>query len=263
LAVLTDANTAGRVAEMVETGGLDCPLLDLTTVERDSGVDTNPDRSALGLTSHHLAYVIYTSGSTGTPKGVMITQRGVSNLMNMQRSTYPLSPQDVVLAKTPFGFDASVRELYWPLICGAKLVIVRPEGHRDPAYLTQLIQQENVTALYAVPSAIRALLEQRDLASCTSLVMLLSGAESLSAQMVSRLRERLPGLRVYSQYGPTETTVFATHCAVTEVSSVHGAVVPIGRPIANTRVYVVDAHGGLCPVGVAGELWIGGAGVAR
>ncbi|TDC28305.1 hypothetical protein E1166_30635, partial [Micromonospora sp. KC213] len=223
-----------------------------TVVELAGGLEVNPDRFALGLTPSHLAYVIYTSGSTGTPKGVMVLHGGVSNLMNMQRATYPLGAHDVVPVKTPFGFDASVRELYWPLICGAKLIMARPEGHKDPAYLTQLFQQERVTALYAVPSTIRALLEQGELSRCTSLAMLLTGAEPLSAQMVHRLREQLPGLRIFSHYGPTETTVYATQCAVDDVCSVEGNV-PIGRPMANTRVYVVDVHGGLCPVGVAGE----------
>ncbi|RFA17640.1 hypothetical protein B7R24_16775, partial [Subtercola boreus] len=259
MAVLTDANTAGRVAEMVETGGLDCPLLDLTTVERDSGVDTNPDRSALGLTSHHLAYVIYTSGSTGTPKGVMIEHQGVVADVEDGLDRYQISSADRVLQLASISFDTSAEQIFLALSAGATLV-VRGSTIWGGDQLIDTMQRFSVSVANLTPAYLAGTFVQ-DLNRLPALRVVLLGGEALPSGAFKTGQRHF---KVFNIYGPTEAAVSSCAYLLDESNaSFAGAVVPIGRPIANTRVYVVDAHGGLCPVGVAGELWIGGAGVAR
>ncbi|ARL89915.1 non-ribosomal peptide synthetase [Burkholderia pseudomallei] len=212
--------------------------------------------------ARRLAYVIYTSGSSGEPKGVMNEHRGVVNRLWWMQQTYALDERDAVLQKTPFSFDVSVWEFFWPLMSGARLVIAKPEGHKDPAYLSELIDRERVTTLHFVPSMLQAFLEDEGAArGCGSVKRVMCSGEALPPSLVKRFYRCLPDARLHNLYGPTEAAVDVTAWACDAEEG--GASVPIGRPIANTRIYVLDGYGQPVPRGVAGELYIGGVQVAR
>jgi amino acid adenylation domain-containing protein len=206
-----------------------------------------------------LAYVIYTSGSTGTPKGVMIPHRGIVNRLLWMQEAYGLTPEDRVLQKTPFGFDVSVWEFFWPLLAGARLVFARPEGHRDPVYLTELIAREGITTLHFVPSMLQLFLEAPGLSSLSSLRRVMVSGEALPPEMVRRFHALLPGVELHNLYGPTEASVDVSFWPAEQ----NPRRVPIGRPIANLRLHVADRDLHSQPIGVPGELLLGGVGLAR
>ncbi|MBA2672822.1 non-ribosomal peptide synthase/polyketide synthase, partial [Ramlibacter sp.] len=208
----------------------------------------------------HLAYVIYTSGSTGTPKGAGISHAALANHTQWMQQRFPLEAGDRVLQKTPFSFDASVWEFWSPLAAGATLVVAEPGAQRDPARLAQLLAQTRTTVVQFVPALLAALLEE-DLSDCRSLRHVFVGGEALPAALAARSRAVL-GAEVVNLYGPTEACIDALF-AVADASAEAGAMVPIGRPVANTRAYVLDAQLHPVPVGVAGELYLAGPGLAR
>jgi amino acid adenylation domain-containing protein len=205
-----------------------------------------------------LAYVIYTSGSTGVPKGVSITHRSIANHMLWMQGAFPLSSDDRVIQRTPFSFDASVWEFYAPLLNGATLVMHQPEIHLDPTALIATINHHQVTTLQLVPSLLRMVMEVAELKSCLSLRRVFCGGEALTADVVKQFRERL-AVPLYNFYGPTEATIDAT---VSQATDEDGHV-PIGRPIANTEAYVLDEQLHHVPIGVVGQLYIAGTGLAR
>ncbi|HEV2735556.1 MAG TPA: amino acid adenylation domain-containing protein, partial [Longimicrobiaceae bacterium] len=207
-----------------------------------------------------LAYVIYTSGSTGMPKGAMNAHRGIVNRLLWMQEQYGLGTDDVVLQKTPFSFDVSVWEFFWPLLAGARLVLAKPEGHRDPAYLAELIEREAVTTLHFVPPMLQAFVEAGAAARCGTLRRVMCSGEALPYELTERFRAALPRVELHNLYGPTEAAVDVT-CWAAEPRA--RRVVPIGRPVANTRLYVLDAAGEPVPVGVPGELFLGGVQVGR
>ena len=211
-------------------------------------------------TAANLAYMIYTSGSTGRPKGVQITHRGVVNHLRWLQATFPLGAEDRVVQKTSICFDVSVWELFWPLTAGATLVLAKPGGHRDPQYVADLIRAEDVTVAYFVPSMLRAFLDATDLASCTSLRLLFCGGEALPVELQNRLLAAAP-VRLVNIYGPTEASIDATswECQPGWTQPT----VPIGGPVANTQLYVLDGALRPLPIGVPGELYIGGVQLAR
>ncbi|MDH0732056.1 amino acid adenylation domain-containing protein [Pseudomonas sichuanensis] len=210
------------------------------------------------LTSRHLAYVIYTSGSTGLPKGVMNEHAGVVNRLLWMQDAYNLDADDVVLQKTPFSFDVSVWEFLWPLQTGARLVMARPGGHRDPEYLREVIRRESITTLHFVPSMLDVYLAHGE-ASADCLKRVLCSGEALPGSLVRRFHAQLPSVELHNLYGPTEAAVdvSAWHCVAAPDNT------PIGKPIANSTLYVLDGQGQPVPQGVAGELFIGGVQVAR
>ncbi|HXO42091.1 MAG TPA: amino acid adenylation domain-containing protein, partial [Thermoanaerobaculia bacterium] len=209
----------------------------------------------------NLAYVIYTSGSTGMPKGAMNSHRAVVNRLLWMQQTYGLTAADRVLQKTPISFDVSVWELFWPLLAGATLVVARPGGHQDPAYLVQLIREQRITTLHLVPSMLQVFLEAPGVSALGSLRRVFASGEALPAELERRCHERLEAAALYNLYGPTEAAVDVTawHC---ERGS-RRTTVPIGRPVANTSIHLLDAAYGPVPIGVAGELYIGGVQPAR
>jgi amino acid adenylation domain-containing protein len=223
---------------------------------------TTPVRA--GLTPEHLAYLIYTSGSTGQPKGVMVTHRGVVNRLVWGQRVWGLEAGEAVLHKTSLSFDGSVRELVWPLLVGARVVLAQPGGEKDPGYLVATIGRERISTVNLVPSLLQVLVEASGFERCVGLKRVLCGGEALPSPLLGRFQERLPAVALHNLYGPSEAAT-----AVTAVPAVPGPVearaaqVPIGRPIANTRTYVLDGVGEPVPVGVVGELYIGGAGVGR
>ena len=209
----------------------------------------------------HLAYVIYTSGSTGQPKGVLIEHRALVNHMTWMARTFPLAAGDAVVQKTPCSFDASVWEFFAPLLAGARLVVAGPQLHRDAVGLADLVRERRVHTLQVVPTLLGLLLDTPAFADCASLRRVFCGGEALPADLVDRFQACLPGADLINLYGPTEATIDATCRACLKPSS-YGAP-SIGRPIANTRIYILDDRREPVPVGVAGELYIAGAGLAR
>jgi len=221
----------------------------------------NLSPQALGLRPGHLAYVIYTSGSTGRPKGAMNEHRAVSNRIVWMQEEYGLGPADRVLQKTPFSFDVSVWEFFWTLMSGARLVVARPDGHRDPAYLEDLIERTGVTTLHFVPSMLQAFLQQHRAGRCPTLRHVVCSGEELSPALQNRCLALLPQARLSNLYGPTECAVDVTSWEC--VADADCRRVPIGRPIANTQIHILDDRLAPVPVGEAGEIFIAGVAVGR
>jgi amino acid adenylation domain-containing protein len=215
----------------------------------------------VGVTPEHLAYVIYTSGSTGRPKGVMNLHRGLVNRLVWGQRAWDLRADDSLLQQTSVSFDGLVRELFWPLLAGARVVLLPPADHPDVAALGALVREAGITTLNLVPSLLEVLVEGGELERSPALRRVLCGGEALPGELAARVRERLPDVELHNLYGPSEaaTAAAALHCT----ADAGAAVVPIGRPVANTRLYILDANGQPVPVGVIGELYVGGAGVSR
>ncbi|MGK3988241.1 amino acid adenylation domain-containing protein [Sorangium sp. So ce136] len=224
--------------------------------------DTEPTRNlATPVSPDNLAYTIYTSGSTGRPKGAANSHRGLLNRLQWMQEQYRLTPHDRVLQKTPFSFDVSVWEFFWPLITGAALVVASPGDHRDGERLVELITRHGVTTLHFVPPMLQAFLETPAVSSCRSLRRVICSGEALPAELARRCFERLERAELHNLYGPTEASIDVTSWACQRLDT--SASVPIGAPIANTQIYLLDRHGHPVPAGVAGELHIGGVGLAR
>lgn len=217
----------------------------------------NPD--GLG-TMENLAYTIYTSGSTGKPKGVMNTHRGILNRLCWMQDTYGLTASDRVLHKTPFSFDVSVWELFWPCMYGASLIVARPEGHKDNDYLVRIIVDQQITVTHFVPSMLQLFLQAPNVKECRSLRDVICSGEALPADLRDRFFAQLDA-RLHNLYGPTEAAVDVTfwQCRRGDRSTI----VPIGRPVANTQIYILDRLMQPVPVGIPAELYIGGVQVAR
>ena len=215
---------------------------------------SSQENSVSEVTADHLAYVIYTSGSTGKPKGVQIPHRALVNFLHSMQKRPGLTNTDILLAVTSLSFDIAALELFLPLIVGARLVVVSREVATDGAQLGAYMLECGVTALQATPATWRLLLEAGWQGA--ERLKVLCGGESLSQDLANQL---LRGATLWNLYGPTETTIWS---AVSEVESL-GNSVSIGRPIANTQIYLLDSHLQPVPVGIPGELYIGGAGLAR
>ncbi len=216
-----------------------------------------------GLSVANLAYVMYTSGSTGTPKGVMIEHRGLGNLMHWGSRLCPNAEGGALLQRAPFSFDGSVWELFWPLTNGMRLVLARPDGHREPAYLAQVIREQRISVIKFVPAMLQQFLELEESALCTSLTDVLCGGGELTEALARGVQARLPKVRLHNVYGPTEATVDSSAWTLEPGEPVPALQLPIGRAINNTRLYVLDEQDAPVPLGVSGQLHIGGVGVAR
>ncbi|OAI57219.1 hypothetical protein AYO50_00285 [Acidobacteria bacterium SCGC AG-212-P17] len=229
--------------------------------ERSRIAEQNGENLNVELEPENLAYLIYTSGSTGRPKGVMNTHGGLLNRLLWMQEEYRLGSEDVVLQKTPFSFDVSVWEFFWPLMEGAKLVVARPGGHKDPSYLARLIEEQQVTTLHFVPSMLSVFLDEERLKQCRSLRRVVCSGEALPLELGQRCLSGMPWAELDNLYGPTEAAIDVTYWKCVEED--RHASVPIGKPIANIRVYVVDEGMEPVPVGVPGELLLAGVGLAR
>jgi amino acid adenylation domain-containing protein len=218
------------------------------------------DTPSSAATAKNLAYVIYTSGSIGRPKGVMVEHGGLSNAINWILTTLELSSHDRCLLKTPITFDAAGRELFPTLLAGGTLIIANPGGHRDSRYLADTIREEQISILHCVPSLLRVLIEESAFNQAPSLRAIMCGGEALPPQIVARCQSRLRA-KLYNVYGPTEAIIDCTFWPCEE-SNAHSPI-PIGRPIPNARVYILDDLHRLLPIGVAGNLCVGGVGLAR
>ncbi len=262
-----------RIQLMLEDARPKCVLThgELARSWRPAGVPVRPVRldelgmaaeappGAGAITLADAAYVIFTSGSTGRPKGVANSHRGIANRILWMQDAFRLGPSDVVLQKTPYSFDVSVWEFFWPLCAGAQLEIAPPGAHREPGALAQLIRRAEVTTIHFVPSMLQVFLEHPDAVLCRTLRRIVCSGEALSGELARRCC-RLLETELDNLYGPTEAAVDVSWwpCRVDLARDP----VPIGRPIANTRLYVLDTGGQPVPVGAPGELFIGGAQVA-
>ncbi len=235
--------------------GLETLVLGESVFEHYS--DTNP---GIALDGENLAYVIYTSGSTGQPKGAGNRHSALLNRLQWMQEAYGLEVSDSVLQKTPFSFDVSVWEFFWPLMTGSRLVVAAPGDHRDPARLVSLINAERITTLHFVPSMLQAFLQDPAVSSCQSLQRIVCSGEALPVDAQQQVFAKLPQAGLYNLYGPTEAAIDVTHwtCIDEERDAV-----PIGRPIANLSCYILDSNFEPVPVGVLGELYLGGIGLAR
>ncbi|MHB2050556.1 amino acid adenylation domain-containing protein, partial [Pseudomonas sp. VEM90] len=263
-----------RLAYMVEDSGIELlltqqallPGLPVPAGVRCVALDTlaldDQPASMLDLMvdAGQLAYVIYTSGSTGRPKGAGNSHKALTNRLCWMQQAYGLDATDTVLQKTPFSFDVSVWEFFWPLMTGARLAVAAPGEHRDPARLIATIQRHQVSTLHFVPSMLQAFIHEPGVEACSSLRRVVCSGEALPVDAQQHVFARLPGAGLYNLYGPTEAAIDVTHWTCRDEGRDS---VPIGQPIANIRTYVLDA--GLEPVapGVSGELYLGGVGLAR
>jgi natural product biosynthesis luciferase-like monooxygenase protein/amino acid adenylation domain-containing protein len=256
-AALTVVLTHERTAARILTPGT--PVLFLDT---DTRLALEPDSRPPPLTPPEaLAYVIYTSGSTGTPKGAMNSHHAIRNRLLWMQEAYGLTGEDRVLQKTPASFDVSVWEFFWPLLAGARLVFARPGGHRDSAYLAELIVRERITTVHFVPSMLQLFLEEPGVERCTSLTRVICSGEALPFELQERFFSRL-GAELHNLYGPTEAAVDVTAWACVRGGERRPSV-PIGRPITGLRLYVLDERLERQVHGEPGELFIGGVGVGR
>ena len=213
-----------------------------------------------GVTGENLAYLIYTSGSTGQPKGVMSVHRGLLNRLQWMQEAYRLDETDRVLQKTPFGFDVSVWEFFWPLMYGACLVVARAEGHKDSQYLVETIQREKITTVHFVPSMLQVFLQEPGVEECSTLQRVISSGEALPVHLVQEFQRR-SSADLHNLYGPTEASIDVSYWACPK--PMERRTVPIGKPIANIQLYILDTHLQPVPAGITGELHIGGVGLAR
>ncbi|TRL35819.1 amino acid adenylation domain-containing protein [Methylosinus sporium] len=252
LLILTQKHLRARLPDAAPTLSLDSGR---ASIEKASG-----DRLAARAAPRNLAYVIYTSGSTGWPKGVALEHGGVVNRLEWMQARYGLTPADAVLQKTSFGFDVSVWEFFWPLSVGARLVLAGPADHRDPEALREAIEREGVTTLHFVPSMLQAFLNATDVSAFETVRRVLCSGEALPAGLRDQFHLGWTA-ELHNLYGPTEASIDVTAyaCARSDAETR----VPIGRPIWNTQIYLLDKELEPAPLGVAGELYIGGVGLAR
>ncbi|MFS2054307.1 amino acid adenylation domain-containing protein, partial [Variovorax sp. CT11-76] len=265
---------AQRLAYMVDDSGIDLLLahratrdciaargglrvLEIDSLDLGSEPESDPE---VALHGENLAYVIYTSGSTGRPKGAAVRHGALHSCMAWMQRVYGLSRDDTVLHKAPFGFDVSVWEMFWPMTAGARLVVANPGDHRDPERLVQLIERHQVTTLNFVPSMLQAFLAHPGIESRTRLRYIICGGEAMPAETQKEALRRLAGASLQNLYGPTETTIHVTRWTCRDDGE---SLVPIGRPISDTRAWVLDAELNRVPRGVAGELYLGGVNLAR
>ena len=220
----------------------------------------NQDNLSCQVTPENAIYVIYTSGSTGRPKGAVNVHRGVSNLLLWKRAVWGLNSSERILFKTPLSFDVSVEEFFAPLISGCRVVMARPGGQREPRYLVELILSQGVTVAIFVPALLRILLEEHDVGLCRSLRLVANAGEALPPDLAELFFRQLDAV-LDNGYGPTETSVIVTRWHGRERPDC--ASIPIGRPAFNVQVYILDDQRNPLPIGVPGELYIGGVAVGR
>jgi amino acid adenylation domain-containing protein len=257
--ICNDINTPFLLcSEQSPLNHLELPLLPINDkhlwqncAENNPAVPHQPD---------DLFNIIYTSGSTGKPKGVMVPHQGIINRLRWMQHEYKLTPDDIVLQKTPYNFDVSVWELFWPLICGARLHFARPDGHKDADYLRNCIINNNITILHFVPSMLGLFLQTQHIEQCTQLRLVFTSGEALQIEQAERFFEQLPQAELHNLYGPTEASIDVSYFQCRPHEKRRS--IPIGKPIHNIQLHILDKHLQPLPTGATGELYIGGIGLA-
>jgi amino acid adenylation domain-containing protein len=240
-------NPASQVLDLDETEA---------SAREESGGDLNDEAAG-----EHRAYMIYTSGSTGLPKGVAVPHRALVNLLRAEQRQHALTPSDAMLQRASLSFDVGVIEIFWPLSAGARIVLALPEDSMDPSCLVRLIAEEGVTTIDIVPSLLRLMLEEPGIEKCSTLTHLVVGAEAMPPDLPAKLAALLPWAVVENHYGPTEVAVTSVVWR-SDGRKLQGPA-PIGRPLANLQAHVLDAKSRLLPIGIPGEIHLGGDGLAR
>ncbi len=254
--------TTEALAAELPAGRFETILVDSESARTEAIESTERGTEVLpAIDPRSLAYVIYTSGSTGRPKGAGNAHAAIENRLLWMQRAYPLDFSDTVAQKTPTSFDVSVWEFFWPLIEGARLAVAKPEGHRDASWLARWLAEEQVTTLHFVPSMLSAFLDAPGAngTAWRSLRRAIASGEALPPETVDRFFDRFPAAELHNLYGPTEAAVDVTAHECRPGASI----VPIGRPIANLTIHLLDVHGAPAPPGTPGELYIGGVGVGR
>ena len=241
-----------------------CTELAITVINIDtlnvSAYSTVADNT--NVSDNAVFNIIYTSGSTGKPKGVIVPQRGIVNRLEWMQAQYPITASDKFIQKTPFNFDVSVWELFWPLLKGASLYFMDADAHKDPQQVSQVIQQEQISVCHFVPSMLEVFVQVDDFTACTSLSQVFTSGEALLQHQVDLFLTGLPDTKLSNLYGPTEASIDVSwhNCKYGEVS--YNNMVSIGQPIYNTQLLVLDSNKQLLPKGCVGSLYIGGVGLA-
>jgi amino acid adenylation domain-containing protein len=221
----------------------------------------NINNPTIKVKPENLAYVIYTSGSTGKPKGVMNQHNGLINRLQWGQVTYQLKAGEKILQKTPFSFDISLYELLWPMMTGATLVFAKPQGHKDPEYLMNIVENSKINLIHFVPSMLDIFLERVEKDKCLSLRQVFASGEALGRMTAEEFKKKIPHAFLDNLYGPTEAAIEVSYWRIPSEKLLRE--VPIGSPVANTKLYIVNSAQQLCPVGIPGELYIEGVQVAR
>ena len=237
-------------------------ILDLADDSNYMKEGSNPENIN---TSRDLAYIIYTSGSTGKPKGVMIEHRSLVNRLNWMQKKYPIGENDTMLQKTPYTFDVSVWELLWWSMVGAKVCFLTPGGEKDPKEIVEAIDKNKITTMHFVPSMLNIFMdyieEGIDTDRLKSLKDVFASGEALTASQVKRFYRSIKNVKLHNLYGPTEAAIDVSYFDCPSDGEIE--TVPIGKPIDNIKLYILDSNNMLSPVGLAGELHIAGDGLAR
>jgi len=258
--MLSDINSPILLTQSDLVDGLPTVNSHIVAVDLLSLSDFPSQNPVVEIHPENLAYMIYTSGSTGNPKGAMNTHAGICNRLLWMQAEYKLDHSDSVLQKTPFSFDVSVWEFFWPLMTGARLVVAKPDGHKDTKYLIDIIKKQHITTLHFVPSMLSLFVADTEANQCTSIKRVICSGEALSYDLQQRFFKCL-NTELHNLYGPTEAAIDVTYWRCDQNYAAN--VVPIGKPIANIDIYILDAFMQPVPVGVNGELHIGGIGLAR
>ncbi len=256
--ILKDAQCKMIITQDMLQQKFTCETLCVDLLQKEFSAHS-PKNLRAPCTQNHDAYIIYTSGSTGNPKGVRLSHGNVIPRLQWLQSEMTLDETDIVLQNTDFSFDVSVAEIFWPLTTGARLILTEPQHYKDPAYIIGLIEKHKVTTTCFVPSLLNSLLAVLK-GKLTTLKHVLAAGEALSPTLVKIYHEKCTG-NLYNVYGPTEGTIYASYTLCRRDEDL--PIIPIGRPIGATTLYILDSQQRPQPVGVAGELHIGGAGVAQ
>ena len=249
--------TTAALAERIGLQAARVLLIDRDTVWRQ-GPASRPE---VAITPGDLAYMIYTSGSTGRPKGALNAHRGIVNRLFWMHDKFGIDERTIMVQKTPISFDVSVPELFMPLVSGARMVLARPGGHRDPAYMLELLETCGATMVHFVPSMLRVFLDQSELHRAHKVQHVFCSGEALPADLREIFVRKFPGIGLHNLYGPTEAAVEVTHWDARPPCDT--PTVPIGTPLTNTQIYILDALGAPTPLGIPGELYIGGVQVGQ
>ncbi|MBR0962440.1 non-ribosomal peptide synthetase, partial [Bradyrhizobium japonicum] len=255
--VLTQERLLSHLAPVIADAGAEAWTID---GEGGAHIETPAGNPDAALHPDSLAYVMYTSGSTGVPKGVACSHRALAARLGWMQAEYRLDPGETLLHKTPFSFDVSVWEILWPLATGARLAIAAPGAHREPRLLVDAVVAHDVTTLHFVPQMLAHFVSEPGATRCTSLKRLFAGGEALSLELMTRVLAAFPDVRFDNRYGPTEALINATYWKCRAEGATR---VPIGRPIPGMTIRILDTDLNMVPAGVTGELFIGGAGLAR
>ena len=258
--LIKDGQPAVVVADRHMLDRLPTASVPILLIDDESQVDgRRPGSQTTTPASHDLAYVIYTSGSTGRPNGVLVEHRAVVMQLSWMQLEFPLTCDDRVVQKYSIAFDASVLEMFWPLTAGARLVLADRDQQADPSRVLRAIMDHEVTVVDLVPSLLEAFADDERLPRCTALRRIICGGEAIPLDLPRKVLEQTRA-ELINMYGPTEATINATYWRYDASAS---SPLPIGRPVGNTKIYILDRRGHPAPIGVPGEIHIGGEGVAR